>query len=206
MECKFCKIEMTRKDFSTCYFLWCCECFHFERFDIECKHQIVPAVLICSNSAKQLRDYCRKCRKLIGSPKSQTGVNIEGIKSMTYDDFNALCENQEKPERDAIIHFIDELHKKKDEDMKFDYKQYLNSDEWKAIRRNIMLRDGSKCQICGSDERLDVHHLTYAHFKNEYPFELVILCRDCHHEEYHSTKAAAVIESVEVEDIKFSSA
>ncbi len=63
-----------------------------------------------------------------------------------------------------------------------EYRQYLNSDKWKAIRDNIVYRDGNMCRLCGSQERLEVHHMNGKfRFKEEYhPEILITLCADCH--------------------------
>lgn len=39
---------------------------------------------------------------------------------------------------------------------------------------------GEKCDVCGLDEDLQVHHTTYAHIFHEYMEDLQILCRGCH--------------------------
>jgi len=62
---------------------------------------------------------------------------------------------------------------------KDDYRNYLQSDEWKAKRQLIIERD-KICQGCLVDKIDDVHHLTYKNVKNEFAFELIGLCRQCH--------------------------
>jgi 5-methylcytosine-specific restriction endonuclease McrA len=54
------------------------------------------------------------------------------------------------------------------------------------------------CKICG-DKAEQVHHLTYAHVYDEYTFELVSLCKKCHHEKYHSDKPFDTLIATEVE-------
>jgi len=60
------------------------------------------------------------------------------------------------------------------------YINYLKSRHWTKISTETKERYGNKCQICGIMERLQVHHITYDHIGNEYPFELVPLCNKCH--------------------------
>jgi 5-methylcytosine-specific restriction endonuclease McrA len=59
------------------------------------------------------------------------------------------------------------------------YEVYLGSDEWFAIRRQVLARD-PLCQGCRQQRSTQVHHLTYAHLGNELLFELVGLCENCH--------------------------
>jgi hypothetical protein len=62
------------------------------------------------------------------------------------------------------------------------YIEYLNSPDWKYIRRIVLKRDHKKCTKCGSDKKLRVHHTTYEHIFNElnYLIDLITLCDDCH--------------------------
>lgn len=68
-----------------------------------------------------------------------------------------------------------------------DFQAYYWSPEWEERRLRVLRRDHSTCQICGNDAEI-VHHLTYAHFKHEFLFELISLCSQCHHDHYHPEK------------------
>lgn len=57
---------------------------------------------------------------------------------------------------------------------------YLKSDYWKLRRLQIMDDRGYKCELCGSDRHLEIHHSSYDHLWEEYDHELFCLCRDCH--------------------------
>jgi len=59
------------------------------------------------------------------------------------------------------------------------YREYLQSQEWAAIRARVLLRAGRKCEGCG-EEATQVHHLTYEHVFEEFLFELIAVCRGCH--------------------------
>lgn len=66
-----------------------------------------------------------------------------------------------------------------------DYKNFINSPEWRAIRINILIRDKHRCQMCrrhGSKEvHLSVHHkYGYDISTRTKPSLLVTLCVDCH--------------------------
>ena len=54
--------------------------------------------------------------------------------------------------------------------------------EWRAVRARVVQRDGA-CRMCGSTERLSVHHLTPAADDMAAALDmdnLVTLCRVCH--------------------------
>jgi 5-methylcytosine-specific restriction endonuclease McrA len=60
------------------------------------------------------------------------------------------------------------------------YREYLKSNEWQHRRRQVLLRDAYVCRICGSEEDLHVHHLTYDRKFNEPLYDLVTVCEKCH--------------------------
>ena len=63
------------------------------------------------------------------------------------------------------------------------YHDYLNSDEWKAKRNLVLVRDQFRCVECEFRDTLQVHHKSYRHvyFEEENNYEdLITLCRECH--------------------------
>lgn len=61
------------------------------------------------------------------------------------------------------------------------YNAYLNSDNWKTKREQILIRDCHQCKVCRNKSSiLEVHHLTYDHVMQEHPYELITLCNECH--------------------------
>jgi len=60
------------------------------------------------------------------------------------------------------------------------YELHLMSDAWRVLRQRVLSRDGGVCQGCGVRPATDAHHLTYDHLGEEFLFELIALCRDCH--------------------------
>lgn len=67
------------------------------------------------------------------------------------------------------------------------YKDFLETNYWKCVSREKKRRV-SKCQICGSDKNIQVHHNSYVHHGYEHEFideDLTCLCKDCH-KKFHS--------------------
>lgn len=60
------------------------------------------------------------------------------------------------------------------------YADYLRSEEWAARRTKVMQRAGGICEGCRDRPAEEVHHLTYEHVTQEFLFELVAMCGDCH--------------------------
>jgi HD-like signal output (HDOD) protein len=63
------------------------------------------------------------------------------------------------------------------------YRHYLRSDHWQNIKRRFK-RD--RCELCGSIDRLDLHHRCYDNLGSEWaaPHQLITVCR-FHHDKMH---------------------
>lgn len=61
-----------------------------------------------------------------------------------------------------------------------DYDRYRNSDAWKIKREGALARAASRCQLCRSTKKLNVHHNTYENLGNERDEDLFVLCKRCH--------------------------
>jgi 5-methylcytosine-specific restriction endonuclease McrA len=80
-----------------------------------------------------------------------------------------------------------EQHQKKEPDVKTTKKyfrskeEYYKSEEWEKIRIFALHRTQNRCQRCGAEKNLEVHHLTYDNLYNEKPQDLEVLCKKCHY-------------------------
>lgn len=68
----------------------------------------------------------------------------------------------------------------------FKYHEYLNSPEWKEKRKLALERDNFICQHCKNATAEDVHHISYDKIYNEPLYDLLSVCRTCHHEIHKS--------------------
>ena len=61
------------------------------------------------------------------------------------------------------------------------YDLFIRSTYWQNLRKKVLERDKYMCQICGSNEELQVHHTEY-NYKNdkEHLDKLITLCQNCH--------------------------
>jgi 5-methylcytosine-specific restriction endonuclease McrA len=57
---------------------------------------------------------------------------------------------------------------------------YLETEGWLRLRRKVMKRCAGLCEACGRVPAVEVHHLTYEHWRKERLSELQGLCRKCH--------------------------
>ena len=65
------------------------------------------------------------------------------------------------------------------------YGDYLNSDWWKQRSERTKKLAGYKCELCGSGDGLQVHHLAYYNLGHEDDKQLLCLCQNCHHRIHH---------------------
>ena len=75
------------------------------------------------------------------------------------------------------------------------YKEQLQTQEWKAKRISIMKRDSFTCCRCASKDKLQVHHKKYIHGAKAWEIDnkyLITLCEKCHQKE-HSINDITVI-------------
>tara|TARA_B110001469_G_C9635563_1_gene318626 strand:- start:159 stop:761 length:603 start_codon:yes stop_codon:yes gene_type:complete len=65
------------------------------------------------------------------------------------------------------------------------YNVYINSPEWGRLRQLVFRRADGVCEGCLSAKATDCHHTTYDNIGQEFLFELLALCNECH-TRYHA--------------------
>ena len=134
-----------------------------------------------SNSNKMYTRQCLDCGKIVrpenGMWIKQSEIsNIENIKPID-DDLAKNISTTDAELRDSLRLRLREAEKS----LKLEeYYEYLKSPEWKEKRQLVMDRAGYICEGCLQSRANNVHHKTYANIYNEFLFELVALCRQCH--------------------------
>jgi len=59
----------------------------------------------------------------------------------------------------------------------------LPPEAYRRLHRQVLERDGWRCQACGAMERLEVHHLQFrSRSGDDDETNLITLCGDCHRE------------------------
>ncbi|MCL7998265.1 hypothetical protein M8994_08435 [Brucella sp. 21LCYQ03] len=131
-----------------------------------------------SNGSEQIRKQCRKCGYLLGGPRKRE----PGDEQLPVHDteFRKAYEAQRESEQKSIFKKHARLQFEKSNSWFRDYSAYLETDEWREKRRLVFRRAGGMCEGCGNATATQVHHLTYAHAKAEFLFELVAVCDECH--------------------------
>jgi 5-methylcytosine-specific restriction endonuclease McrA len=132
-----------------------------------------------------IRKQCLSCGQLIGNalPRQPDAHELNAID----EEMNENYESQ----RTAAKEIIDskfakiQLERWKGNEKGQSYYQqahaaYLKSREWKERRELVMQRSNGTCEGCRLKSASEVHHLTYINWGNEFLFELVALCENCH--------------------------
>lgn len=60
------------------------------------------------------------------------------------------------------------------------YEDYLRSKRWLRRRQQYARTHPKQCAVCHATERLQLHHVTYAHLGHEHNADLRWLCDLCH--------------------------
>lgn len=60
------------------------------------------------------------------------------------------------------------------------YARVMLSPRWRMKAHLLKGWAGSCCEVCGVDDELEVHHITYENLGTEQPTDLVVLCGRCH--------------------------
>ena len=78
---------------------------------------------------------------------------------------------------------------------------YHNKKRFGGLRDGILKRDNNICQICGSPEKLNIHHIDGNGYKNKTPHNtidnLITLCSSCHTKLHHWQRKNHVLKNSE---------
>ena len=77
------------------------------------------------------------------------------------------------------------------------YSEYLQSETWTKIKKEILYRDSGKCRVCNSINNLHIHHRQYPKvYGEELLTDLITLCKYCH-DLFHGLSGITKIKSSE---------
>jgi len=63
---------------------------------------------------------------------------------------------------------------------------------YKDLCRQVLQRDGWRCQNCGAMESLQVHHIRWrSHLGHDVPENLITLCAGCHESQHRKYEGKA---------------
>ena len=152
------------------------------------KPEFVMIQLEIRNGHKVQRKACVNCKEVNAMNfKQQENFNL--LPFLTYEN-HKIYKDKKNYERDL---FYDEVKTHKENIRILDkqawdqqHKEVLQSNEWKIKRQKVIKRCNNICEGCGSNPVEEVHHLTYDRLGEEFLFQLLGLCKNCH-SEIHSS-------------------
>ena len=66
----------------------------------------------------------------------------------------------------------------------------LSQEDYRELHQQILRRDGWRCQLCGSMQKLEVHHVMFrSHGGDDSDENLTTLCVACHVLAHHRPQA-----------------
>jgi len=134
------------------------------------------------NGRPRYYHQCLECGRSVGTqlkaaaienPKAVKDFSVE-LESIRRAEFRAAFGQRQKEEYDRI-----------EQSWRNIYDEYMNSPEWAEKRNLVFMRAGGICEGCRKKKATDCHHTTYENLKQEFLFELLALCRECH-DRYHA--------------------
>jgi len=142
-----------------------------------------------SGGVIHFRNQCQSCGELVGQAvgKSVPAGNVPPKDEELVRRF----QEARKKEYETIIQRHVEAQKVQGSEWWSRYNTYLETPEWRAKRTKVLKRTGGLCEGCSERAATQVHHLTYAHVFEEFLFELVALCNECH-ERIHQEDQAGI--------------
>lgn len=156
-----------------------------------CEHERVVIIRFVNAGGASMHQHCCKdCGYAHSRWIKREDAEREGIAVDFTKDQAASISNRYRSEREASLKALaNDAAVRMQPENRASHDDYLRSPQWQRRRSKVMARAGHLCEGCLTNPALDVHHRTYAHFGNEFAFELIALCRPCH-ERLHAAEAA----------------
>lgn len=154
----------------------------------ECKHDGEKELRIftAKNNAKHIRPQCLVCGKEAGPSVAKSSVDGSALKPFD-DELPKIYKERRHSEEEDIRQRHLRIEARAKVAQSIEYEQYRKTPKWAGLRRKVLTRAKHICEGCGDKPATEVHHLTYEHIFDEFLFELVALCRECH-ERWHGNE------------------
>jgi hypothetical protein len=133
---------------------------------------------INAGGAITYRKQCLRCGAFIGSAIShkEIGMNVLDANISKKNEW----EQNFKSKYDSTLLYWARKQSSHDSDFWRRYNIYLQSESWKQKRLKVLKRANFVCEGCLHRKATQVHHLTYTHCFDEFLWELVAVCDECH--------------------------
>jgi len=128
------------------------------------------------------KEYCMKCGSGYYPPEEDIDPGfcsecLEKNKKVTEKETSSIEKETEKPDKKPKGYGRRQRMKKL---QSLPYYKYLKTNWWKGRREMMLKRADHKCNKCGSEKNLSVHHKNYKRIGGEKSKDLIVLCNHCH--------------------------
>jgi 5-methylcytosine-specific restriction endonuclease McrA len=156
----------------------------------DCTHDVSHQELrrgFNSGGGPVIRMQCMACGERIGRALSRREVeNAEQLPEFDDTILVAYRAARKAAEDQINLKYVDiQIRRWRGQERGDEYrdqarKAYMETSAWRERRELVIGRASGVCEGCRKANATEVHHLSYLHLGNEFLFELVALCRDCH--------------------------
>ncbi len=167
--------------------------------EFECKHEHTRVVVFTDSLGREhVRKQCQRCGAHCGDEK-KNGYNLASLPR--WDEcLRDAWYNRKRLRTDELRAEIASHDASVKVNAKQAYREYLQSPQWKRVKKAVLERDRYICQNCfrkvepniyPTPTRAEVHHKHYTGLDTvgeTFAFECVTLCHDCHRR-YHGKDA-----------------
>lgn len=145
----------------------------------------------CKNTAIRLRTQrngiqiyalqCLDCGRQIRAVSKNAPEVLEMPERMPFDDgLHTRWMEKQRELRAESAPAVEAIQTARQIERRADYQAYLLTTDWRLKRQAVLTRADNWCEGCRARQATEVHHTTYKHIFNEFLFELVALCSECH--------------------------
>lgn len=187
-EWKSIKKKIRRRDKNQCRI-----CFYSKNLNV---HHMTYRRIFKEN-CNDLILLCKRCHDKLHKISKSKGINYFEAFRILKNKFRCKIYTNEQIEREDRESEKDE-HRKK-------YYDYINSEEWKIKRAQVIERDGGRCRACLSNKYLNIHHLTYDRVFNESLNDLITVCHECHCKIHDLGKSGMCLNDAIIEVVRINS-
>jgi len=186
MNCERCNNKV---HFENDYGYSCAHCvmvFHKKSEQCCTNPNIIYIQLEYENGGRHQRKACLRCKE-ISTKSVPKDANFKTYQYCSYHNWQKLKQQKEQLSdrlRLELNQSLDLIREKLDEKNKKEFHEkhsyHIKTDKWRMLRKQIIERENNICQGCRKAPIQEIHHDTYVHLENEFLFQLIGLCHNCH--------------------------
>jgi 5-methylcytosine-specific restriction endonuclease McrA len=131
---------------------------------------------------QQYRKQCLDCFQSVGNAIAKRTIPVNELESMKPFDIQArdgYWENRKSQAEKIQEQILQQANEKLQARRNF-YETYLQSDDWRNIRKRVIERENGLCQGCRMNPISQVHHRNYDRLGSELLTDLYGYCETCH--------------------------